>query len=73
MEYTKEQYLETQEKLFIFMDHSKKYLNKVEDPFQVVEDLYELDNFVSTELAQDIELELQIMEKIQDECPEIFC
>ena len=55
------------------MDYAKQYIgNYVEDPVTVVEQLYELNNFVTIELGQNIETEIYRLEKIQDENPEIF-
>jgi len=69
----KEEYLKTTQRLFVFMDYAKQYIgNYIEDPITVVGQLYELNNFVSVELAQNIEKEIYRLEKIQDEDPDIL-
>jgi hypothetical protein len=69
----KEKYLKSREKLFVFMGYAKQYLKDfVEDPIIVANKLYNMGDPISVELAQNIETEIYIMDKIEEEDPDIF-
>jgi hypothetical protein len=60
----KEKYLNEKSKLFTLMDYAKSYVNDyVEEPLFIIDKLYELNNFITIELAQMIETQIYILEK----------
>ena len=69
----RQKFLDCQENLKYYMGYAKQYLEyDVEDPIEAIKGLYEIDDSVTIELAHNMETEIEKMDKILDDDPDIL-
>lgn len=73
----RQKFLDCQTNLQHYMEYGKSYLEEggktfENDPIKVIEGLYEIDNSVTIELAHNMEREMEKMDQILNDDPDIL-